>query len=543
MQAADNLEARAGRRVGSVLRGKYRIDRLLGVGATTVVYAATHRNQKQVAIKMLHPELSARQDVRQVFLRDGYAANSVKHPGAVAVLDDDTADDGTAFLVMELLDGVTLERLRESWGGKIPAQPVLALGFQLLDVLAAAHKRGIVHRDIRPGHVFLEYDGSLKVLDFGLARVRDLASNGSNVAPAGAPGFMAPEQALGKAHSVDAQTDVWAAGATLFAVLSGQRVQEGESNAEIVVKSATVQARSLRDVAPEVPPRVVTVVDRAIGFDKSERWPSAGDMRDAIASTHQAIYGGPFPENALATLVAAAGPRHVATLRPPPFESGPPPRNVPNTARIVVRVPTAATAPAAAASPAARAAPAVVASTLRMAPAPAPAPAPAVAAGRAVSAPPPSRRRPQSTALVAAISVAVAMSFVALASVFVLAIRAPAPTGPSQAVAPTQPSAASSTSPRAVPSTSTSTSAEPPPSATASSPPAAAASSLETASPPPSASATASTGARRWANGPPAATLHPGAGCNPPFFVDAAGRKIPKPGCAPKPAPTIDDGI
>src|ERR1700751_5026964 len=98
MSSNSELETRARARLSTTLRGKYRLDRVLGVGGMAVVYAATHRNQKQVAIKMLHPELSIRDDVRQRFLREGYAANSVKHPGALAVLDDDAAEDGSAFL-------------------------------------------------------------------------------------------------------------------------------------------------------------------------------------------------------------------------------------------------------------------------------------------------------------------------------------------------------------------------------------------------------------------------------------------------------------
>src|SRR5580704_7744109 len=95
-------------RLGRVLRGKYRLDRVLGIGGMATVYAATHRNKKRVAIKMLHPELSMRENIRTRFLREGYVANSVRHSGAVTVDDDDVAEDGSAFLVMELLDGVAL---------------------------------------------------------------------------------------------------------------------------------------------------------------------------------------------------------------------------------------------------------------------------------------------------------------------------------------------------------------------------------------------------------------------------------------------------
>jgi serine/threonine protein kinase len=138
-----------------------------------VVYSATHRMQKQFAVKMLHPELSLREDLRQRFLREGVAANSVKHPGAVAVTDNDTTEDGAAFLVMELLEGDEVQRLCEMYGGRMPVERVLAIAHQLLDVLAAAHVKAIVHRDIKPANLFVTYEGQLKVLDFGIARVRD----------------------------------------------------------------------------------------------------------------------------------------------------------------------------------------------------------------------------------------------------------------------------------------------------------------------------------------------------------------------------------
>ena len=113
VEEVDEVALRAQERVGSVLREKYRLDRVLGIGGMAVVYAATHRNQKQFAVKMLHPELSLRRDIRTRFLREGYAANSFKHAGAVAVLDDDVAEDGAAFLVMEMLEGSGVEEMWE----------------------------------------------------------------------------------------------------------------------------------------------------------------------------------------------------------------------------------------------------------------------------------------------------------------------------------------------------------------------------------------------------------------------------------------------
>src|ERR1700758_2705979 len=113
------VEERARARVGTTLNGKYRLDKLLGVGGMASVYAATHRNNKRLAVKVLHAELSIHADLRQRFMREGYVANTVDHPGAVAVLDDDVTEDGAAFLVMELLLGETLAEACDRQGGKL----------------------------------------------------------------------------------------------------------------------------------------------------------------------------------------------------------------------------------------------------------------------------------------------------------------------------------------------------------------------------------------------------------------------------------------
>lgn len=120
MDGDRELKARAEARIGTVLRGKYRIDAVLGVGGMAVVYVVTHRNQKRFALKILHPEISIRADIRQRFLREGYAANTLNHPGAVAVMDDDVTEDGAAFLVMELLDGAPVESVWEAAGYRLP---------------------------------------------------------------------------------------------------------------------------------------------------------------------------------------------------------------------------------------------------------------------------------------------------------------------------------------------------------------------------------------------------------------------------------------
>ena len=277
------FEAYARTRIGKVLREKYTLDGVIGLGGMAVVYKATHRNQAEFAVKMLHPELSIRAEVRTRFVREGYAANSVKHPGVVLVVDDDVADDGAAFLVMELLHGVPCDVLLERCGGSLPGPVAIAIVHQLLDVLAAAHAKGIVHRDLKPANLFVTPE-RLKVLDFGIARFRDVAVNSATMSGMvlGTPAFMPPEQAMASSNDIDALTDLWAVGATLFTMLCGRFVHEGENATQIMIKAATQPARSLASAAPHLPPGLIQFVDRALAFDKRNRWPDAAVMRTEL---------------------------------------------------------------------------------------------------------------------------------------------------------------------------------------------------------------------------------------------------------------------
>jgi len=296
MSDDDEVLAVAARRVGTVLHGKYHLDRVIGVGGMATVYAATHRNRKQFAVKMLHPEFSVRRDVRTRFVREGYVANSVNHPGVVTVLDDDVDEAGAAFIVMELLEGITVEALYAPAGTPVPLRETLEVGCQLLDVLEAAHERAIVHRDVKPANLFLLKDGRLKVLDFGIARLRDADAGLKSTrtgATLGTPAFMAPEQALATPAEIDARTDIWAAGATLFTMLTAQFVHEGENARQIMIRAATVPARSLAALAPDLPTSVVEIVSRALMFDKAERWPSAASMREALLAAQRELFGEP----------------------------------------------------------------------------------------------------------------------------------------------------------------------------------------------------------------------------------------------------------
>jgi eukaryotic-like serine/threonine-protein kinase len=273
-------------RVGSVLQDRWRLDGLLGLGGMAAVYQATGRDGERVAVKLLHPQLMANDEIRKSFLREGFVANLIEHPGAVPVLDRDDPPGGTPYLVMELLEGETLQgRLQRC--GRLPEEEALVIAYRVLDVLAAAHAKGIVHQDIKLANVFITRDGGVKVLDFGIARLASEASKGrmsrlDSKTTVGTPGFMAPERALGRSGDVDHQTDLWAVGATLFKLLTGRNVHEVLTLDEQVVSAATKPAPKLQSVLPEASEQLSEVVDRALAFAKADRWPDARQMQAAI---------------------------------------------------------------------------------------------------------------------------------------------------------------------------------------------------------------------------------------------------------------------
>lgn len=293
----DAFTARMRARVGTTLRGRYQLGDLIGIGGMASVYRGAHRNGNPVAIKVLHPELSAIADVRARFLREGYVANKVKHRGSVRVLDDDVADDGSAFLVMELLEGETVESAATR--GEIDVRKVVWIGEQLLQVLVAAHAAGIVHRDIKPDNLFLLTNGTLKVLDFGIARLENDTSVKTTQAgrTMGTPVFMAPEQARGLVREVDAQSDVWAVGATLFRLLTGRFVFDEDTPELVVIAAATRPAPSLESAFAtaskehrargHVSKGLAATVDKALAHHKQDRWEDAAAMLDALSALNR----------------------------------------------------------------------------------------------------------------------------------------------------------------------------------------------------------------------------------------------------------------
>ncbi len=283
-------------RVGSLLNAKWHLDALLGRGGMATVYAATNQATKaRAAVKVLLPEFATDADVRERFVREARIANSIQHAARVAVLDEGLSDRGEIFLVMELLEGATLDVHARKLGAALSLEQKLALFGPVLEVLGECHAAGIVHRDIKPANIFVTAAGQVKVLDFGIARLRE----GKSAVEAtkqgtvlGTPAYMAPEQALGLSDLVDGRADLWSVGACIYTLLSGRRVHRARSENESMVLAATRSAESIAVIMPDLPVEVVAFVDRSLAHDKSDRFDDARAMRGALGALLAAIQAG-----------------------------------------------------------------------------------------------------------------------------------------------------------------------------------------------------------------------------------------------------------
>ncbi|HVJ17980.1 MAG TPA: serine/threonine-protein kinase [Polyangiaceae bacterium] len=296
----EELDAVAASRVGRTI-GEWTIERVLGIGAMASVFAGKRRDGAIAALKVLHPHFSDVPEVRKRFLREGPLGRALATmaplcDGIPQVMEGGIADDGAAYLAMELLVGEALsERLARA--GILPPGEALALADQVLGVLLMAHTYGVIHRDLKPENLHIGRDGKVKVLDFGIARVLDPLPDGVPVLPEktattagmtlGTCHYMAPEQAAGLIADIDGRTDLFGLGATLFELLSGRTIHPDLPGSQLLVAAATEPAPSLASAAPDLPADVCAVVDRALAFRKTERYPNANVMRSDVRALRQ----------------------------------------------------------------------------------------------------------------------------------------------------------------------------------------------------------------------------------------------------------------
>ncbi len=321
-----------GTQVGDVLGGKYVLEAELGSGGMGVVYRA--RNTKlnaPVAVKVLHEELAKRPGFVARFLREARAATMVRHPNVVEVLDVDAAS-GIPYIVMELLDGVSLAEYHTTKGGQLSVADVLEFLGPVMEALGEAHEKGVVHRDLKPDNVFLSSErGRLvpKLLDFGISAIRNddqrVTVTGNTL---GTPRYMAPEQ-VRLTRDADARSDVWSLGIMMYELLSGTHPFDGESPGAIYVAIATHDPPPLEKIVRDIPRSVSRIVARCMRRDPAERYTSTRlllrDLQLAQLDDEIAPISSPPPVPDLALPGVAAAPPRSPVPRASPMPPAPPP--------------------------------------------------------------------------------------------------------------------------------------------------------------------------------------------------------------------------
>jgi hypothetical protein len=321
---AQKEDAAAAERVGSTVKGKWRIDSLLGVGGMASVYAATHRNGQRAALKILHGDFARDRQVIERFLRESYVSNKIGHPSCVRVLDDDVTELGEPYLIMELLEGETVRDFWKRHGRRVPVPQVLHIAERICDCLAACHGMNVIHRDLKPANIFITHEGVVKVLDFGVAQFRDANAERTATGTAlGTPAYMSPEQAMGLVDQLDGRADLFSVGAMIHALCTGQRINQGRTEAEALIVAATTPVPSVARIAPDLPVEVIQLIDKALAFDRRNRYADAVEMQQALLGV-LALLGGQAPpheqvaaQEALPIELDAAPPPAPAEVRVP----------------------------------------------------------------------------------------------------------------------------------------------------------------------------------------------------------------------------------
>jgi len=276
---------------GQLVARRYELEAVIGEGGMARVWRAHDLTlARPVAVKFLFlREDRERRTLLDRFLREARIAASVRHPSVVDILDFGTTEDGRPFMVMELLEGTSLEQ-RLTRAPALTLEELVSITAAILDGLAAVHRAGIVHRDLKPDNIFLLDQGDEvrpKLLDFGVSRASDPSSGRRSALTTGAghlvgtPEYMSPEQARGLAD-VDHRTDLYSAGVVLYEALTGRLPYESEAVGDLIIQIAAGGAPRVEELRPEVGEAISAVIARAMSAKREDRFQSAREMRDAL---------------------------------------------------------------------------------------------------------------------------------------------------------------------------------------------------------------------------------------------------------------------
>lgn len=303
---AQRLKQEALERVGEQLPGGWTLKELIGFGGAAAVYSAV-KDPQQIAVKILHTEYVGHEIIEQRFEREAQIAMSLDHPHVLKVFGIDRLDRGQLYMRMELLEGINVQQYLHNHGDKLSVSESLMIMRQVLLALEHCHAAGITHRDLKPSNLFISRSRQIKVLDFGVARQESsdaqLTLEGTAL---GTPAFMPPEQARGRLELLDARSDLFALGATLYTMLTGEMLHKGSNAEESLILAATKPAESIARIAPTLPGPIIALVDKALTWSPSKRFQSAVQMRETLdQSLESALEEGRRPDTQRAAMAEA----------------------------------------------------------------------------------------------------------------------------------------------------------------------------------------------------------------------------------------------
>ncbi len=264
------------RYIGKLLDNRYEILECVGVGGMAVVYKARcHRLNRLVAVKILKPELAQDAEFRRRFHDESQAVAMLSHPNIMAVYDVSSSDD-LDFIVMELLDGITLKQYMQKKGLPLNWREALHFITQIMKALSHAHGRGIIHRDIKPQNIMVLRDGSVKVTDFGIARLASAAQATLTQEALGSVHYISPEQARGS--HIDTRADIYSAGVVLYEMTAGRLPYEGDTPVSVAIQHINSIPLPTRDINPDIPEALESITMKAMASDADKRYVTAEAM-------------------------------------------------------------------------------------------------------------------------------------------------------------------------------------------------------------------------------------------------------------------------
>ena len=280
--------------VGRILDDRYELKEIIGTGGMAVVFKAMdHRLKRLVAVKILREELFSDEEFRSRFQTESQAVAMLSHPNIVAVYDVSRSRE-TEYIVMELLDGVTLKQdLREK--GALSWEETLDFSEQIASALSHAHSKGLVHRDIKPQNLMLLPDGTIKVADFGIADLHAESSDGSGEA-IGSVHYISPEQARGVA--VDERSDIYSLGIVMYEMLSGQLPFDNEDEMKIPLMHLSTIPKPLAEYDPDIPEEMIRITMKAMEPDRNARYQTADELLEDLEALREGVVQTAEPQSA-----------------------------------------------------------------------------------------------------------------------------------------------------------------------------------------------------------------------------------------------------